>query len=271
MWKGIFMVSTDVSEKGKAPDASAVVRLALDIGEQILVSGGEVGRVEDTVARLCTSYGAVRTDVFAITSLVFVTAVWENGEIVTQSRRIKEVEKCMRRLEDLNALSRRICSEKLSVEEAEAAFADIMKKATSTWVKVLIGSLLAATSYTAFFGGDLKDCLVAPIIAAVIFASQFLTRKLGGNKFFSQALCSFLATTVATFAVAATLGSSVDHIMIGCIMILIPGISVTHAVENLIIGDTIAGWISLSEALVIALAVASGFALSQSLFGGMLV
>ena len=36
-----------------------------------------------TVARLCTSYGAVRTDVFAITSLVFVTAVWENGEIVT--------------------------------------------------------------------------------------------------------------------------------------------------------------------------------------------
>ncbi|MBR3895036.1 MAG: threonine/serine exporter family protein [Clostridia bacterium] len=265
------MSLTSVREKDRMADAAGVVRLALDVGEQILLSGGEVGRVEDTVLRICTSYGAVRTDVFAITSLVFVTAVWENGEIVTQSRRIKEVGKCMRRLEELNSLSRRICTERPTLAEAEKAFSEIMKRSESSWVKVLIGSLLAATAYTAFFGGDLKDCLVAPFVAAVIFGSQFLTKKIGGNKFFSQALCSFLATAAASFAVAMHLGSSVDHIMIGCIMILIPGISVTHAVENLIIGDTIAGLISLSEALVIALALAGGFALSQSLFGGLLI
>ncbi len=265
------MALTNVKEKEKSSAASDAVRLALDIGEQILLSGGEVGRVEDTVSRICASYGAIRTDVFAITSLVFVTAVWADGEIVTQSRRIKDMGKCMRRLEELNSLSRKICAEKLSLEEAEAAFDDIMKKPVSSWVKVLIGSILAATAYTAFFGGDLMDCLVAPFVAAVIFGSQFLTKKLGGNKFFSQALCSFLASAVASFAVAIHLGSSVDHIMIGCIMILIPGISVTHAVENLIIGDTIAGLISLSEALVIALALAGGFALSQSLFGGLLI
>lgn len=265
------MSSTTVKENECAPAASRAVRLALDIGEQILLSGGEVGRAEDTVSRLCASYHAIRTDVFAITSVIFVTAVWENGDIVTQSRRIKSTGKCMRRLEELNALSRKICAEKLSLEDAEAAFAEIMKKGNPAWVKVLVGSLLAGTAYTAFFGGDLKDCLVAPFVAAVIFGSQFLTQKIGGNKFFSQALCSFLASVVASLAVAMHLGSSVDHIMIGCIMLLIPGISLTHAVENLIIGDTIAGLISLSEAVVIALALAGGFALSQSLFGGLMI
>ena len=121
------MSSTTLQEKEGPSAASDAVRLALDIGEQILLSGGEVGRVEDTVTRLCISYGAVRTDVFAITSVVFVTAVWENGEIVTQSRRIKNAGKCMRRLEDLNSLSRKICSEKLSLEDAEEAFAEIRK------------------------------------------------------------------------------------------------------------------------------------------------
>ena len=41
------------------------IRLALDIGEQILVCGGEIDRVEDTVARICTAYGAARADVGA--------------------------------------------------------------------------------------------------------------------------------------------------------------------------------------------------------------
>ena len=41
--------------------------------------------------------------------------------------------------------------------------------------------------------------------------------------------------------------------------------------ENLIIGDTVSGLISLSEATVVALALAGGFALSQALLGGVLL
>lgn len=263
------MVSEKLNQDAAAP--TDAVQLALDIGEQILISGGEVGRVEDTVSRLCTAFGAMRTDVFAITSLIFVTAIWEGGAVITQSRRIKTSEKCMQRLELLNALSRKICNEQLSLSEARVAFAEIMKKKTSSSYKILLGSLLAATAFTAFFGGDLWDCLVAPIVAAVIFLCQRLTRRIGGNRFLSQVLCSFLASTVATLAVTYHLGSSVDHIMIGCIMLLIPGISFTHAVENLIIGDTVSGLISLSEATVVALALAGGFALSQGFLGGVLL
>lgn len=52
---------------------------ALDLGEQMLLRGAEVGRVEDTLTRILRSQGAVRVDVFTITSSMVVTAQWEDG------------------------------------------------------------------------------------------------------------------------------------------------------------------------------------------------
>lgn len=237
------------------------LQLALDIGEQILICGGEVSRVEDTVDRICKAYGADRVDVFAITSLVSATVIWQNGVVITQSRRIRASGRDMYRLENLNALSRRICEEKLPYAEAEKLFTGIMQKKSAAKTKVLLGSVLAAVSYTAFFGGDWGDCLTAPLVAIVIFGGQVICKKINNN-FISQILCSFLATTVAVFGVYFGLGSSVNQIMMGCIMLLIPGISITHAVENLILGDTISGLLSFFEAVITALALAGGFALA---------
>ena len=40
--------------------------IALSIGEEMLISGAEVSRVEDSVRRICTAYGGERVDVFAV-------------------------------------------------------------------------------------------------------------------------------------------------------------------------------------------------------------
>jgi uncharacterized membrane protein YjjP (DUF1212 family) len=45
----------------------------MDIGEQMLISGAEVRRVEEGIKRMCCSFGANRTDVFIITSSMVVT------------------------------------------------------------------------------------------------------------------------------------------------------------------------------------------------------
>ena len=47
---------------------------ALNIGEEMLISGAEVSRVEDSVRRICIAYGAEKVDVFTITSAIVVTA-----------------------------------------------------------------------------------------------------------------------------------------------------------------------------------------------------
>ena len=52
-----------------------------------------------------------------------------------------------------------------------------------------------------------------------------------------------------------------DKIIIGNIMLLIPGIALTTSVRDMISGDTVSGMLGLCEALIRALAIAAGFAL----------
>jgi uncharacterized membrane protein YjjP (DUF1212 family) len=50
-----------------------------------------------------------------------------------------------------------------------------------------------------------------------------------------------------------------DKIMIGDIMLLIPGIAMTNSIRNMLVGDTISGIMRLIESLLWAGALALGF------------
>ena len=175
----------------------------------------------------------------------------------------------MRRLEQINALSRRICAESLPIGQAQQLLKGIMDERQKVVWRVT-GSLLVGFFFTAFFGGNLRDCLTAIVVSGVIVGTQILIDRLAFNHIFSQLVCSFFAGTVAILSVKAGLGSSVDAIMSGCIMLLIPGLSMTNAVENLIVGDTLSGLLGFFEAILIALVLAAGFAISMFITGGLL-
>ncbi len=262
-----MLESTELQIAHERADAEAV-RMAMDVGEQLLISGGEVSRVEDTISRILSAYGANRVDVFAITSMMVTTAIWPDGSVITQSRRISSSQKNMRRLQALNSLSRRICSEHISVEQATEEFERILASSGNRRFLIWLGSVLAVLSYTAFFGGSLHDVLIAPVIASVIYLSQLVSDHLGGNRILSNVLSCFVASTVAFLAVSWGLKGSVDAIMAGGIMVLIPGISMTSAVENLMLGDTLSGLLGVLEAALTALALAAGYALAVLLVGG---
>ena len=92
----------------RCEEAEQYLYYAMTIGEQLLISGAEVGRVEDTIRRICMAYGAERVDVFSITSSI-VTTMYGNFGICTQTRRVRGMANDLGRLEDLNQLSRYIC------------------------------------------------------------------------------------------------------------------------------------------------------------------
>lgn len=73
------------------------------------------------------------------------------------------------------------------------------------------------------------------------FAASFLT---------GCAICGF--TLLCPFL-------HMDKIMIGDIMLLIPGLMSTNAIRDVLIGDTLSGIIRLIAALLLAAALALGF------------
>ena len=60
-----------------------------------------------------------------------------------------------------------------------------------------------------------------------------------------------------------------DYIIIGNIMLLIPGIALVTSLRDMIVGDTISGLLGALEALIRALAIAAGCAIVLMQLGGL--
>ena len=63
---------------------NAILHELLNLAEIMLTNGAEVSRVEETLNRMGHAYGATQMNVFAITSSIVVTMVFEEGEEYTQ-------------------------------------------------------------------------------------------------------------------------------------------------------------------------------------------
>lgn len=107
---------------------NAILHELLNLAEIMLTNGAEVSRVEETLNRMGRAYGATQMNVFAITSSIVVTMVFEEGEEYTQTRRITTpVGTDFFKLEQANALSRRCCSSPLSLPDLKDEINKISK------------------------------------------------------------------------------------------------------------------------------------------------
>lgn len=245
---------------------SEFLHLLIDIAEEILISGAEINRVEDTVCRMGKAYGAERVNVFAITSSIVITIEMPDGEALTESRRIASGKTVnFARLEALNRLSREYCAEKYSVEELKRRF-----KACLTPFKTLVyymGSIITAISFAVFFGGSIFDGLAAGVFALFICFFMLRSYKFCPTSIVSKFLCSFFAGILICTVCRFIPGLNADKIMIGDIMLLIPGLALTNSVSNIIVGDTVTGLTRFTESIMQAAALAGGFMLSIYIVG----
>ena len=255
-----------VTECLQLEQANQYLSCALEIGEEMLICGAEINRVEDSIKRMCTAFGAERVDVFTITSSIIVTISQASYGQVTQTRRISGQSIDFTKLERLNQLSRDICVQPLTIEEIKVRLHK-MKPNTrmNPWQQCLVYALIAA-SFSLFFGGNLADAVVSAIIAILINQLSKSFNKYIKNSFLVAFACSFLGGWLANLAVYFGLGHSIDKISIGNIMLLIPGIAITNSLRDMFSGDTIAGLLRFAESCILAMVIALGFVLASACF-----
>ncbi len=232
----------------------------LDVGEIMLVSGAEVNRVEDTVQRMAKAYGCSRVDVFTITSSIVVTA-HRDGEIYTQTRRIREYHNDIARIEACNALSRSVCNQPMEDDAFLAACEKLRNSPGCPPYITCLSYIMVAASFAVFFGGSPWDALAAALSSVLLFGVDQLLARIRMQRIVTTIICSAVVALSAVALTKLRIGRSVDMICIGNVMLLIPGISFTTSLRDMISGDTISGLLGLCEALLRAVAIALGFAL----------
>lgn len=222
-----------------------IFSLSLDIGEAIIRCGGEVHRAEDTIKRINYAYGS-SCNVFAIPSLIIA-----QSENKIQLRKIEREETDLAELARLNELSRKLCykgSEEINITQ---------KKLYPKTLEAI--SVCAATSaFCIFFKGTLIDAVFSAIIGLVITYAPY--KKISFPLFSANLIHAFIAGILAHLPFVFGLEVHPDKIIVGTIMLLVPGLTVVNAMRDMMNGDLVAGMFELFNAIMSALGIALGTA-----------
>lgn len=233
----------------------------LSIAYDMLVAGSEVNKIEDAIAQMCQAYGVDEVDVFTITSTIVVTIHCSDGSIYTQTKRIKSCKIDFYKLEKLHDLVAIICR-----TTPEIAWIEAQRKAIRHPLRMERLQSYAIFSgisfvFSCLFGGSWRDGISAMISGIFI---NFILRWLEDpiqNKFVINVIASSVGALTAYLLLRLGIAQSVDKVIIGNIMLLIPGLATVNAIKDMISGDIIAGYLRLGDALIHACAIAIGFAL----------
>ena len=246
-----------------------LLNTAMDIGHFLLAAGAETYRVEESIQRILYAYGVKHVDVFAITNNITVTMTMADDTCYTRLRRVYSRSTNYQMVEDLNHLSRYICKERPSVEEIHSRLQLIrQKKLYPEWSMIALGFGGIALWFTLFFGGNWQDAAVAFVAGALTRAVFRVMDYLHTSSFFINLVCSLMITVIAVKTVQYGLADNSDSIIIGTLMILVPGVAITNAMRDVIAGDLLAGTMKGVEALLIALALAIGTGVALIAMGG---
>lgn len=236
----------------KAPVQARFLPVLLDMGEALLGSGAEIYRAEDTLRRMGYAYGARDMNVFVIPSSIVITMEMPEGGTLTQTRRVRTANaNDFTRLDDINELSRDYCSHPFPVEELRNRLEAITAQHVGK-KELLVGYMIAASAFAVFFGGNAKDGVVAALGGLLVWCLQVYFAPICMNDTVYTFLASLLMGLLVSIAGQILPGLHVDQVMIGDIMLLIPGIMITNAIRDFLLGDTISGALRLIQGILLA-------------------
>lgn len=249
-------------------DYTRILGLILDIGAEMIRSGAETHRVEDSLYRLCAAYRFEKCNIWVVPSNIQATVTTPDGEVCTQMRHIRSAGMDFECLDRLNSLSRKSCADTPKADELAARLDSVLhEEPLPNWVLYLAGAL-AGSGFGIFFNCDFWDALVT---AGASLLVTLLVRTLGKrepNPLVFNFLTSFAAELFILLAVHFGLGHHTGYITIGVIMLLISGLGATNGVRDLAHLDTLSGVMNISVAVTGATGIALGIALPMVILRG---
>lgn len=240
-----------------------IVQGILDIGESMLISGAENYRIEDSLYRMCRSYGFVKYDVFVIPSNIQITVETENGDIITQVRHIENADIDFDQLDYMNNLCRYVCSHTPDEEELQKKYQEVKNRPPQHPAVKYFAGIMGGTGFAVFFGCNFKDAIVAVIVSLMIVVVGKWLEKREGNLFVYNTILSFLSEVIIVLSVRNGFADHPERIMIGIVMLLISGLSTTNGIREILQKDYISGFINIMNSILGAAGIAVGTALAM--------
>ncbi|MEG0291630.1 MAG: threonine/serine exporter family protein [Anaerovoracaceae bacterium] len=234
--------------------------LAIRAGEIMMKNGAEIYRVEEVITRICHACDVPYVEVFATPTGIFASigSGGADGETSTYIKSISTRTTDLNKISRVNAFSRRFTTTDLSVEDGMKELTKIDNEKPYHISLRLLGAALVSSLFCLVFGGQISDAICVFAIGPISYLLSVFLGKYAISYFIQDFCCCALATVLALIAESIGLTNAHDHIIIGVLMIFVPGAALTSSLRDFLTGDMLSGVARLTEAIAIAISLAAG-------------
>ena len=187
--------------------------------------------------------------------------------MITQARRITRIDTDLNKVAELNDLSRKICAGMTDLDAIAKEMTFIRENSPYHPLMIYFAYAISAAFFTLFFGGTWQDTLFSVPIALLLRRVQVRLSHFNDNKMVDNIILSAILTFCALAGQRIFPVLNSDMIIIGHIMLLIPGLAFCNSIHDMVMGDTISGVLSMFDAVLRALSIAIGYVAVWALMG----
>lgn len=258
-------------EKGSLTlDDNKLLKFALDTGEIMLSSGAETHRVEDTMRRILSTSDIEGVEALALSTFLIVSMPSNLHGSLTLTRGVRRRSINFEKICSANDLSRSFVSRELTLAEAieKMELINHTPEFPPYLSKLCFG--IAGGCFALLYGGTWLDGFMAFIFCFIIGA---LIVFLGNKKtpyFFNYLFGGVLAGIFTLLFHSVVPVANINLIIIGSITPLMPGMTMTNSIRDIMEGNFISGTTRLVETVLIAFALAGGVGFGMSFVSGIL-
>ena len=242
----------------QSSEEEQLFHLVMRIGEVLLQNGAEIFRVQETMLIVANHYQVSEVDTYVISNGIFLTMNINNRGLTAKIKHIPIAPVHLERVSAANALSRDILEKQIPVKEALLELERIVQiPYAPNWARTIFtGTGSACFCY--LLGGSVADSMAAGVAGLLLFLIMILLERRKTPKVLFHLFGSAFVTMISVLLFTLGLGDDLNHIIIGAIICLVPGVSMTTSIRDYFNGDHLSGTIHLVDAIQVAVSIAVG-------------
>ncbi len=138
------------------------------VGTLLLESGAEVRRVEETMVRMATNMQGVQyaDSYVTLTGITFSMTI--DGKTHTRIARVRNTEVNLDRIDQINDLSRTMCSQPFTVEQVEKELERIQNRKRYDFLVTMFFGGIGAGAFAIFFDGTVSEMIASFFVGLII-------------------------------------------------------------------------------------------------------
>lgn len=243
-----------------------VLEAAMEAGHILLENGAEIFRVEETIDRICRHYGVDFAEAFVLSNGILMTAGNVREQYFAKVQHIPVSGAHLNRVAAVNQLSREIEAGNYTIEQVRQALNEIKNMKGKSRIMQILASGIGSGCFCHLFGGNFADSGAAFLAGLILYIFVLYISAPKLSKIVGNITGGALVTCLCMIMYHMNIGDHLNHMIIGSIIPLVPGVPFTNAIRDIADGDYISGSVRMLDALLVFFCIALGVGLMFTVY-----